>query len=254
MTPERALALLRHAPIFQGAQEADLLPLAERGHFLGLTRGQHLFQAGQPVEALYVVASGSVRVYRLARGGRRELTLHVEGPRQLVAGIAAFQSRAVYPAHAQALQSPTELLALPVDAVRQAVFNTPTLAQAVIAYFARRQAELLGRLDSLVFSELGERLAAYLLEHAATPHALPTNSELAALLGTVPEIVSRKLGEFYRLGLIVLERRTVRVCDAAELARLAGGTVPAGDAVTAGGAASPKDTVDPKNTAKEAGR
>ncbi|CAM4380677.1 Crp/Fnr family transcriptional regulator [Deinococcus marmoris] len=236
MTPERALALLRHAPIFQGAQEADLSPLAERGHFLGLMRGQHLFQAGQPVEALYVVASGSVRVYRLARGGRRELTLHVEGPRQLVAGIAAFQSRAVYPAHAQALQSPTEVLALPVEAVRQAVFNTPTLAQAVIAYFARRQAELLGRLDSLVFSELGERLAAYLLEHAAeTPHALPTNSELAALLGTVPEIISRKLGEFYRLGLIVLERRTVRVCDVAELARLAGHTVTAGDAAREAG-------------------
>ncbi len=219
------------------------MPLAERGHFLGLMRGQHLFQAGQTVESLYVVASGSVRVYRLARGGRRELTLHVEGPRQLVAGIAAFQSRAVYPAHAQALQSPTEVLALPVEAVRQAVFNTPTLAQAVIAYFARRQAELLGRLDSLVFSELGERLAAYLLDHAAeTPHALPTNSELAALLGTVPEIISRKLGEFYRLGLIVLERRTVRVCDVAELARLAGGTVSAGNMATAG------------DTAREAGR
>ncbi|MDV6374718.1 Crp/Fnr family transcriptional regulator [Deinococcus arenicola] len=223
MSSDRALSLLSRAPIFQNAREDDLLPLAALGHFSSLSRGQHLFQAGQPIESLYVVASGSVRVYRLARGGRRELTLHVEGPRQLVAGVAAFQSRAVYPAHAQALQTPTEMLALPVDAVREEVFNTPTLAQAVIGYFARRQAELLGRLDSLVFSELGERLAAYLLDHAAdAPHALPTNSELAALLGTVPEIVSRKLGEFYRLGLIVLERRTVRVCDAAELARLAG--------------------------------
>ncbi|MBB6016034.1 Crp/Fnr family transcriptional regulator [Deinococcus radiopugnans] len=223
MTADRALALLRHAPIFQGAQPADLQPLAELGHFSSLSRGEHLFHAGQAVESLYVVALGSVRVYRLSRGGRRELTLHVEGPRQVVAGVAAFQSRAVYPAQAQALQTPTEVLGLPVDAVRQAVFQTPALAQAVIAYFARRQAELLGRLDSLVFSELGERLAAYLLEHAAAPHALPTNSELAALLGTVPELISRKLGEFYRLGLIVLERRTVQVCDAAELSRLAGG-------------------------------
>lgn len=223
MTPERALALLRHAPIFQGAHAADVLLLAELGHFSHLVRGQHLFHAGQAVESLYVVALGSVRVYRLSRGGRRELTLHVEGPRQVVAGVAAFQSRAAYPAHAQALQTPTEVLALPVDAVREAVFNTPRLAQAVTGYFARRQAELLGRLDSLVFSGLGERLAAYLLEHSEAPHALPTNSELAALLGTVPELISRKLGEFYRLGWIVLERRTVQVCDAAELERLAEG-------------------------------
>ncbi|CAM4007555.1 Crp/Fnr family transcriptional regulator [Deinococcus frigens] len=224
MSSERALALLRHAPIFQGAQEPDLLPLAELGRFSVLSRGQHLFQAGQAVESLYVVALGSVRVYRLSRGGRRELTLHVEGPRQVVAGVAAFQSRAVYPAHAQALQSPTEVLALPVDAVREAVFHTPALAQAVIAYFARRQAELLGRLDSLVFSELGERLAAYLLEHSAAPHALPTNSELAALLGTVPELISRKLGEFYRLGWIVLERAGA----AHRAGQRRGGTGPAG--------------------------
>lgn len=223
VTAERALALLLNAPVFQGARAADVRPLAGLGQFSSLARGEHLFHAGQPVESLHVVARGSVRVYRLSRGGRRELTLHVEGPRQVVAGVAAFQSRAVYPAHAQALQTPTEVLALPVDAVRGAVFQTPALAQAVIAYFARRQAELLGRLDSLVFGELGERLAAYLLEHADAPHALPTNSELAALLGTVPELISRKLGEFYRLGLIVLERRTVRVCDAPELARLAGG-------------------------------
>lgn len=228
VTAERALSLLVRAPIFQGAVEPDLRPLATQGQFTRLTRGEHLFQAGEHIEFLYVVASGSVRVYRLSRGGRRELTLHVEGPRQVVAGVAAFQSRAVYPAHAQALQSPTEVLGLPVEAVRQAVFHTPALAQAVIAYFARRQAELLGRLDSLVFTELGERLAVYLLEHAAAPHALPTNSELAALLGTVPELISRKLGEFYRLGLIVLERRTVQVSDVPELRRLAGGKEGAG--------------------------
>ncbi len=208
--------------MFQGAQEGDLRPLAALGRFSHLSRGEHLFREGQPIEALHLVSGGSVRVYRLSRGGRRELTLHVEGPRQLIAGIAVFQSRA-YPAHAQALQTPTEVLALPLVTVREAVFHTPALAAAVIAYFARRQAELLGWVDRLVFSELGERLATYLLEHAAEPHQLPTNSELAALLGTVPELISRKLGEFYRLGLIVLERRTVRVSDPAELARLAGG-------------------------------
>jgi len=221
----RAELLLRHAPVFQGAAPDDLRPLADAATFRTFRRGEHLFRAGDPLETVYLVASGSVRVYRLVRGGTRELTLHVEGPRQLVAGIAAFQSRAVAPASAVVLQTPTELLALPAGMVRGQVFGTPALAQAVIASLARRQAELLTRMEGLVFSELGERLAAYLLEHAAAPHALPTNSELAALLGTVPELISRKLGEFYRLGLIHLERRTVRVTDQAELARLAGHTV-----------------------------
>ncbi|WP_019585523.1 Crp/Fnr family transcriptional regulator [Deinococcus apachensis] len=219
----RAELLLSHAPVFQGAEAADLDPLAALAVFRTLVRGEHLFREGDAVDTVYLVSSGSVRVYRLARGGTRDLTLHVEGPRQLVAGVAAFQSRAEAPASAVALQTPTEVLCLPADRVRERVYGTPALARAVITYFARRQAELLARVEGLVFSELGERLAAYLLEHATEPHLLPTNSELAALLGTVPELVSRKLGEFYRLNLIHLERRRVRVLDLAELARLARG-------------------------------
>ncbi|WP_225429840.1 Crp/Fnr family transcriptional regulator [Deinococcus detaillensis] len=218
---ERALELLSRTVMFGGAQPAVLRPLAVLGSFRSLKRGDMLFHAGDVTESLHIVSAGSVRVYRLARSGTRELTLHVEGPRQVVAGVAAFQNQARYPAYAQALQSPTELLLLPIEAVRQAVFHAPDLAQSVIAAFARKQAELLSRIDRLVFSELSERLAVYLLAHADSPHALPTNSELAALLGTVPELVSRKLGEFYRLGLINIERRTVVAFDKAELTRLA---------------------------------
>ena len=218
----RAEHLLEHAPIFQGADPASLRPLAALGSFRALDRGATLFQEGDPVDTLYLVASGSVRVYRLTRDGTRDLTLAVEGPRQVVAGVAAFQGSARYPVSAVALHAPSEVLALPAEAVRERVFGTPALAGAVVSYFARRQADLLARMERLVFGGVGERLAAYLLDHAGEPHALPTNSDLAALLGTVPEVVSRKLGEFYRLGLIRLERRTVRVVDAAELARLAG--------------------------------
>lgn len=219
----RALELLSRSPVFGGASPADLGPLAALGRFRTLRRGDLLFQAGDVLDTLFLVSSGSVRVYRVVRGGTRELTLHVEGPRQLVAGVGVFGGSDPAPAHAVALQTPTEVLCLPAAAVREQVFGTPALAAAVIAALARRQAELLARLEGLVFSELGERLAAYLLEHAAhEPHALPTNSDLAALLGTVPELVSRKLGEFYRLGLIELERRRVRVLDRSELERLAG--------------------------------
>ncbi|WP_135229212.1 Crp/Fnr family transcriptional regulator [Deinococcus fonticola] len=221
MTEEKALHLLTHTPVFSGANREEVQSLARLGSFLTLRRGDHLFREGEAVTRLYIVQTGSVRIYRLSRGGTRELTLHVDGPRQLVALVAAFQSRATAPGSAQALQTPTELLSLPLHEVRQAVFHSPSLSQAMLGYFARRQSELIGRIDRLVFSELSGRLAAYLLEQAPQPHQLPTNSELAALLGTVPELVSRKLGEFYRLGFIRLERRQVQVIDESELRRLA---------------------------------
>jgi len=59
-----------------------------------------------------------------------------------------------------------------------------------------------------------ERLCEFLLEKLSQEGQgfhLPTNPELAALLGTVPEAVSRNLGQLYRQGLIQLKGRRVEI-------------------------------------------
>jgi CRP-like cAMP-binding protein len=105
-------------------------------------------------------------------------------------------------------------------------YRSPALAEAVLTHFARRHADLLARMEDLLFSDLNAWLAAHLLDQ--TPpgdcYALPTNSDLAALLGTVPELVSRKLGEFYRQNYIGMHRRSVWILDEWALRRLAGRT------------------------------
>jgi CRP/FNR family transcriptional regulator len=68
-----------------------------------------------------------------------------------------------------------------------------------------------------------EGLAEFLLERLEAEgqgFRLPTNPELGALLGTVPEAVSRNLGELYRRGLIRLLGRRVEVPDPGALESL----------------------------------
>ncbi|WP_412027081.1 Crp/Fnr family transcriptional regulator [Deinococcus yunweiensis] len=216
-----ALAVLTRTPLFQDADRDTLEALAIHARFATFERGNCVFRAGDPADVLHIVALGSVRIYRVQRGGR-EFTLGVDGPRHVLelAGVLGSDHR--HMAHAQALGTPTALLTMPADRLRHAILHTPALAGTVIAHLARREADHHRRLEALVFSGLGARLAAYLLQQR-TPHVLPTNSELAALLGTVPEIGSRKLGEFYRLGWIDLHRRRVTVMDAGDLQRLADG-------------------------------
>ncbi|THF85143.1 Crp/Fnr family transcriptional regulator [Deinococcus sp. KSM4-11] len=195
--------------------------LARNAHFRSYGRNETVFAAGDPADTLHIVALGSVRLYRTGRNGTRELTLSVEGSRQVIEPTALLGASVNHVVHAQALGQRTDLLILPGEIVRHAVLHTPTLGAAVMTVLARREADTGHHLDSLAFSGVGSRLAAYLLRHARTPHALPTNSELAALLGTVPEIVSRKLGDYYRLGWIDLARRTVTVTNDRELRQLA---------------------------------
>ena len=221
---QRAAHLLQLSAAFQVAHESDVLELAALARFRTLPKGAVVFNQGEPASSLYLIETGLLKVSRLNASGR-ELTLMLGGPRQLVAGVSAFAEGATYSASCVALKD-TLLLVLDAAAVRQLTYRSPALAEAVLTYFARRHADLLSRLEDLLYSDLNSRLAAHLLD--LTPpgdcYALPTNSELAALLGTVPELVSRKLGEFYRQHYIGLHRRSVRILNEGALRRLAGRT------------------------------
>ncbi|GAA6756311.1 Crp/Fnr family transcriptional regulator [Thermus thalpophilus] len=204
---------LKQVPLFRDLALEDLEALEREARARRLKRGEVLFLEGEPVHSLFVVEQGLIKVYKLDPQGRKQVVLHLEGPGRILAEVALFLDRPTYPANAEALED-SQVLAIPKERFFQLAEARPPLARALIRYLARRQGQLLHLLDRLVFHEVRERLAEYLLETLATEgqgFLLPTNSELAALLGTVPEAVSRNLGELYRQGLIRLQGRRVYV-------------------------------------------
>lgn len=217
------LSILARSPLFEELSQADLETLALKAHPRSLRKGQTLFLQGDPVDCLYVVASGLIKVYRPDPKGERQMVLHLEGPHRLVAAVAVFLEKPRYPASAEALED-TELLAIPREAFFALVDSRPPVARAMIRYLAKRQGQLVHQMDRLVFHEVGARLAEYLLQRQAAEGGgfrLPTNPELAALLTTVPEPVSRKLGQFFREGLIEMRERRVWVRDEQALQQIA---------------------------------
>ncbi len=215
-------SILARTPLFEELEPDDLSALAALARYRELARGESLFLQGDPVEALFVVARGLIKVYRPDPKGGRQVVLHLEGPYQLVAAVAVFLDRPRYPASAEALEDST-LLAIPRETFYRLVDSRPPLARAMIRFLARRQSQLVHLLERLVFHEVASRLAEYLLarqEAEGGGFLLPTNPELAAILGTVPEPVSRKLGQFFRQGLIEMKERRVWVRDEAALRAL----------------------------------
>lgn len=206
---------LAQVPLFRDLAPEDLEALERAAQRRLLGKGEVLFLEGEPVRALFVVQRGLIKVYKLDPEGRKQVVLHVEGPGRVLAEVALFLERPTYPASAEALEE-SEVLALPKERFFQLLEERPQLARSLIRYLARRQERLLHLLDRLVFHEVRERLCEFLLERLAEEgqgFRLPTNPELAALLGTVPEAVSRNLGELYRRGLIRLAGRQVEVPD-----------------------------------------
>lgn len=217
------IASLRRTALFEGLETPDLEALVRQAHPLWLRKGQTLFLQGDPVRYLYVVISGLIKVYRPDPKGQRQVVLHLEGPLRPVAAVAVFLEKPCYPASAEALED-SQLLAIPKESFFGLVDTRPPVARAMIRFLAKRQQQLVHLLDRLVFHEVGARLAEYLLEQARQAGGgfrLPTNPELAALLGTGPEPVSRKLGEFLRQGFIEMQARRVWIKDTKALEQIA---------------------------------
>jgi CRP/FNR family transcriptional regulator, dissimilatory nitrate respiration regulator len=206
---ESALSLLRLSVLTRDAPDSVLQELAASSRFLETQAGQVLFLEHDPAETIFVLESGYAKLFKFSLIHARELTVGVFGSRDALGSLAVLLS----PSHHQASCSMLEagrVLCISSDSFRNSLVRSPEFSRSVLAHVAQRQSVLLERFGTLFFTAIGERLAAYLLEHQSDDgFLLPSNSELASLLGTVPELVSRKLGEFYRQGWIRLERRRV---------------------------------------------
>lgn len=215
--------ILSRCSLFFELAPQDTESLALKSHVISLKKGETLFTQDDPVDHMYVVSSGAIKVYKYDIKRDRQLVLHIENAYRLVAEVAVFMESPRYPAWAEAVEDST-VLAIPTQAFYELVESRPVVSRTLIRSFAKRQGRLIHLLDRLVFREVSSRLADYLLKRAGREgegFLLPANSELAAHLGTVAEPASRKLGEFYRQGLINLKDRKVWIVDEATLRQIA---------------------------------
>ncbi len=212
---------LEKASIFKGLPEEDLKRLAEIALPKRYEKGAVIFSAGEEARGFYLVAEGLVKIYRLSSRGRQQI-LHVLGPGEVFAEAALF-SGSRYPAWAETL-APSEILFFPRKAFLDLIRRRPELALNMLAVLSLRLRSMAALVDSLSLKEVPERLAAYLLylkENRGPEFELEIpKGELAALLGTVPETLSRVLTRLSEEGLIEVSGRHIRILDEEGLRRL----------------------------------
>lgn len=213
--------VLARCPLFAELPEADLDALAAIAERRRHPAGALLFLAGDPPEALHVVVSGRIRIQVASPETGRPLVLTRESPYHAVAELPSFDG-GPYPAHAEA-EVDSVTLALPQARLDALLDARPGLSRALLRTLGRRLRRLVALIERLSFQEVVQRLAAALLARAERelPFELPTNAELAAELGTVPELASRNLSRLAQQDLVALDGRTVTGVDRDGLRRLA---------------------------------
>lgn len=198
---------------------ADLGPElhALAAHPLEVPAGTVLFTENEPCKGFPLLLEGEVRVSRASPDGRSlELYRIVPGELCLASSACLFRTQPL-PAQGVATR-PSRLVLVPPPAFR-AWLVQPAFRDFVLGLFAERMADLTALVDEVAFHRLDRRLAAALLGHG--PELAVTHQQLADVLGTVREMVTRLLRRFEREGWIELARERVRIRDVAALRRLA---------------------------------
>jgi len=174
-----------------------------------------------------VLLSGKVRVYKLSPDGK-EQTLHLFGPGEPFGEAPVFAGER-FPAHASGLED-GQALYFPRAAFVELIRRCPALALGMLATLSRRLWTFTRLVEGLSLREVPGRLAAHLLflsdkSGGADDLTLDiAKGQLASLLGTVPETLSRILAKMAAENLIALAGpRGIRLLDRPGLEGLASG-------------------------------
>jgi CRP/FNR family transcriptional regulator, dissimilatory nitrate respiration regulator len=211
-------------PLFQGLSEEQKGQLSGLATHRATLRGQPVFFEGDKALGFFILLSGRVKISKLSPEGKEQI-LHLIGPGDPFGEVPMFAG-GCFPANAVALED-TELLFFSRERFMDLIGHHPALAMNMLTFLAQRLVHLTRLVENLSLKEVHERLAAYLLHISSIQHDADTirldinKGQLASLLGTIPETLSRILTRLHNEDLIAVEGRNIVIRNRQGLQKMA---------------------------------
>ena len=188
--------------------------LAQNAIWREYAPGAIVFLEGERAAAIYYLEYGWMKVIKSSLDGREQI-LRFLGPGETFNELSVFANK-VNPATAIALEAAGAWL-IPRAAMRQLLTSHPEVAAHVIESIADRVIHLVSLVADLSLHSVEARVARMLLDESEdgvlTRKRWATQTELAARLGTVPDVLSRALRSMAEAGVIEMDRNEFRILD-----------------------------------------
>jgi CRP/FNR family transcriptional regulator len=216
--------LLANVLFFRGLSDDELESLRNITVERRYQRNQLVFSDGEEGRGFFLVVTGKVKVYKVSPDGKEKI-LHILGPGEPIGQVAVFAGES-FPANAEAIAA-SKLLFFPRRSFVDLIHERPSLALNMLAILSDRLREFTVQIENLSLKEVPSRLAAYLLflsEKNSGADTLTLNiskAQLASVIGTIPETLSRILSRMSAKALIAVDGRTIRLRDRDKLETLA---------------------------------
>jgi CRP/FNR family transcriptional regulator, cyclic AMP receptor protein len=212
---------LARIPFFAGLDAAALERVASGTRTRRFRRGEVIFHAGDPGDALFLIVSGEVKISLPSETGDEAILATLRAGDAF--GELALLDGAPRSATASALVV-TVAVVLPRDRFRELIATEPPVRDALLASLAAELRRLTMHVEELHFLDITGRLAAQLVRLAgeAGPAGADgsirllstlTQAELASMVGCTRQSVNKLLGQFADDGLVRLDREGISIAD-----------------------------------------
>lgn len=209
-------------PLFAGLSKAQHEALLRIGVRRSCRKGERIFSEGDEGNGFFVVIAGRVKISKVSADGKEQI-LHIFGPGEPFGEVSVFTGQG-FPADAAAAVQ-TTLLFFPRAAFVALIKQDPTLALNMLAQLSLRLRHFAGLIEDLSLKEVPGRLAKYLLFMSRDGNRGVeldiSKGQLASLLGTIPETLSRILAKMNREGLIRSQGAHIGIIDRRGLEEIA---------------------------------
>lgn len=185
-----------------------------------LAAGNYAFHSGASCDHYLLAIAGSLRIQLAAASGREVTLYRVKAGDSCILTTSCLISGEHYPAEAIA-ETDVTALAIERQQFQRLLDASASFRQLVFGNFSSRLADVIRRMEEVVFTPIDPRLAALLLDAGRSGSLQSiTHQTIAVELGTAREVASRHLKRFEQQGLIHLGRGHITIADEAGLLRL----------------------------------
>lgn len=216
------LKRLQTFDFLRGLDAAALEGLAQKSAWKVYAPNAVVFWEGDIETHLYYLQYGSLKILKSAPDGRQQVLRFIHAG-EIFNEIGALAGKP-NPATAIALEE-SGLWLIPREALTEIILANPQAALRIIANMADKIIGLVTLASDLSLKTVEARFALFLLNQpegdVIARRRWTNQTELAAHLGTVPDVLSRVIREMTKAGLIEMDRQQIRIVDRERLRRRA---------------------------------
>ncbi|WP_440603696.1 Crp/Fnr family transcriptional regulator [Bacillus sp. GB_SG_008] len=203
---------LQEVPLFKELSEEELQPIVDISQLRNYKAKSFVFMQGDTLDRVFFIQSGKVKIQKTDVTGKEQIVSVLQAGEMFP--HAGFFQKGTFPAHAEILET-AELIVTPIADFEKILIQHPELCIKMFKVLGEKIVDLQNRLEEQILHDTYEQIIMLLLRLCKSngiqmndKYTLTTqftNRELANMIGTSRETMSRTMNQLKRKKLIDID-------------------------------------------------